>query len=481
MSIEAGPPASVNGTGSEVLPSKQWTRVLEALYSESVLAKVWFVASKAMGSRQTNPPTLYPEYTGEDKTTYIYRTLDFWTSGFFPGSLYLLLERSTFFRDRHPAPHSTQANSDSVLRPHPLQHEHLCRWWTANLHQNALRKDTHDLGFMITPWAMKAWTLHRDPAAYNALVLAAHSLASRFSESTQCIRSWDQCITKRYAYKDPSQDFLVIIDNMLNLDMLFWVARETDCSKLYDIARAHAITTQKHHIRDDCTTFHVVNLDPKTGAVKSKLTNQGYSDSSCWARGQAWGILGFVQTFGWTRETEFLRTARALADVFLARLPNDGVPYWDFDAPVTDTSPRDTSAAMIAACGMLLLYKAYKKLQDTDAANHYLRAAMKLVDCTVGGYLNPPLRFEAGPSLEVPVYADQCSAHQTEACKGFEALKVVGDANASETILTGATINNYEFAPRRWSNHGLVYADYYFLLFGNMLLEMDLIDDFKKR
>ncbi|KAI2937154.1 CAZyme family GH88 [Aspergillus niger] len=468
MSIEAGPPTTINGT--EVLPTKQWARVLEALFSESLLAKVWFVASKAMGS--TTPPTFYPEYTGEDKTTYIYRILDFWTSGFFPGSLYLLLERSTLFRDRHLI--LQRQTSESILHPHPLQHEHLCRWWTANLHQNALRKDTHDLGFMITPWAMKAWTLHRDPAAYNTLILAAHSLASRFNESTQCIRSWDQCITKRYAYRNSSQDFLFIIDNMLNLDLLFWAARETGCRRLYDIARAHAITTQKHHIRDDYTTFHVVDLDLETGEVKKKFTNQGYSDDSCWARGQAWGIMGFAQTFEWTREMRFLRTARALADVFLARLPDDGVPYWDFDAPVTDTSPRDTSAAMIAACGMLLLYKAYKKMHDVEAANHYLRAAMKLVDCTVVGYLNPPMRFEAGPASEISVYADQCSTHHTETRNGAEVLRVVGDV--AETILTGATINNYEFAPRRWSDHGLVYADYYFLLFGNMLLEMDLVD-----
>ncbi|OJJ75289.1 hypothetical protein ASPBRDRAFT_119048 [Aspergillus brasiliensis CBS 101740] len=473
MSTDAGPPATINGT--ENLPTKQWTRVLEALFSESVLAKVWHVASKAIGS--TTPPTLYPEYTGSDKSTYIYRTLDFWTSGFFPGSLYLLLERNTLLRERHATPHSTQAN----LRPHPLQHEHLCRWWTANLHQNALRKDTHDLGFMIAPWAIKAWTLHRDPAAYNTLILAAHSLASRFNESTQCIRSWDECITKRYAYKDPSQDYLVIIDNMLNLDILFWVARETNCRRLYDIAKAHAITTQKHHIRDDYATFHVVNLDPDTGEVKDKFTNQGYSDSSCWARGQAWGILGFMQTYEWTKERGFLCTARALADVFLDRLPDDGVPYWDFDAPVTDTEPRDTSAAMIAACGMLLLYKAYKGLRDREIADHYLHAAMRLVDCTVKGYLNPPVRFEAGPASVVSVYADQHSTHQTERQNLVEALKVVGDEHAAETILTGATINNYEFAPRRWSNHGLIYADYYFLLFGNMLLEMGLVDSLMHR
>lgn len=343
------------------------------------------------------------------------------------------------------------------------------------MHQNALKRDTHDLGFMIAPWAMKAWELQRDAAAYNSLVLAAHSLASRFNATTQCLQSWDVCVTNRYSFTDPSKDFLVIIDNMLNLDLLFWAARETSNTSLYGIALAHAKTTQKHHIREDNTTFHVVNFDAKTGNVKAKFTNQGFSDDSCWARGQAWGILGFMQTFGWTGVKSFLDTARALADYFLAHLPADGVPYWDFTAPVTATSPRDTSAAMVAACGLLLLHKALKGKPEGD---RYLRAAIELVDATVTKFLNPPtLRLQTTPSSsKVLVYPedflDKCESD------GFDKVSVVDQLTAKprDTILDGATINNYEFAPRRWSNHGLVYADYYFLLFGNMLLELDLVN-----
>ncbi|KAJ6013228.1 hypothetical protein N7540_007819 [Penicillium herquei] len=433
--------------------------LIDALYSESVVAK-------------SKPPVLYPEFT--DKTgKYVYRTLDFWTSGFFPGSMYLFLERST----RHPKiiQRWEAITKPSTPWPHPLQLEYLCRWWTANLHQNALRKDTHDLGFMIVPWAIKAWELNRDPAAYNSLIMAAHSLASRFNTTTQCLRSWDVCITNRYSFTDPSQDFLVIIDNMLNLDLLFWVAQETSNKQLYGIALAHARLTQKHHIRDDNSTFHVVNLDQESGQMKERFTNQGFSDSSCWSRGQAWGILGFMQTFEWTRDASFLKTAQKLANYFIENLPEDGVPYWDFSAPITDTSPRDTSAAMVAGCGMLLLYKA---LKGSSLGDYYLAEAIKLVDCTARKFLtSPTARLENIPSSSwVPVYPSGCMDDSEG--DGFEDMTVVNGAGSDicETILNGATINNYEFAPRRWSNHGLVYADYYFMLFGNMLLDLGLTE-----
>ncbi|KAJ5708152.1 hypothetical protein N7488_007953 [Penicillium malachiteum] len=439
--------------------------LLKALYSESVEAKIWKIASKGISS--SRPPILYPEYT--DDGTYVYRKLDFWTSGFFPGSMYLLLERFIHYPQ---SIHSLQTSASP--RPHYLQLKHLCSWWTVNLHSNALKRDTHDLGFMIAPWAIKAWELQRDVAAYSSLVMAAHSLASRFNTTTQCLRSWDVCITSRYSFTDPSQDFLVIIDNMLNLDLLFWVARETSNMDLYGIALAHARTTQKHHIREDHSTFHVVNLEADTGSVKGKFTNQGYSDSSCWARGQAWGILGFMQTFEWTGEASFLTTAQELADYFIAHLPVDGVPYWDFTAPVTESSPRDTSAAMVAACGMLLLYKA---LKGSAAGEFYLGEALKLVGCTVAKFLNPPTaRFQTILSAsEVSVYPSGCIDDQDG--DRFDTLTVVDDSSSTvlDTILDGATINNYEFAPRRWSNHGLVYADYYFLLFGNMLLDLGLV------
>ncbi|EAW23623.1 glycoside hydrolase family 88 protein [Aspergillus fischeri NRRL 181] len=467
-----------NGTCAETSGIPQW--VIHALFSESVAAKLWNVASRALG--KIEPPTFFPEYTGKDGATYVYRHLSFWTSGFFPGSLYLLLERQT-----------KNSSSTEPRTPHPLLLQHLCQWWTVNLHQNATLNTTHDLGFMIAPWAIKAWELHGDARAFSSLVTAANTLASRFCPKIQSIRSWDTCVTKQYSYTDPSKDFLVIIDNMLNLDMLFWVAKETGNRHLYDVAQAHARTTQKHHIRANHSTYHVVNFDQDTCTPKEKLTNQGYSDESCWARGQAWGILGFAQTFQWTGDPSFLQTSRQLADFFIENLPGDGVPYWDFDAPVTSDSPRDTSAAMIASCGMLLIYRALRAQGKYGESEHYLFAVRRIVEGTLTKFLNPPtFKFIVQPSNRgIETYEDGLPCdHEEKPEPGFLAVSESVATNGingkgvngteskkpvAETILTGATINNYEFAPRRWANHGLVYADYYFMLLGNMLLELGLV------
>lgn len=437
---------------------------------------------------QVTPPTMFPEYTGKDGATYVYRDLKFWTSGFFPGSLYLLLERQVKYGVW------SSALKEAVL-PHHLQLQHLCQWWTVNLHQNASLEGTHDLGFMIAPWAVKAWELNRDPDALTSLVTAAHVLASRFDAKIQAIRSWDTCVTKRYAFTDPSKDFLVIIDNMLNLDLLFWVAKQTRNDRLYQIAVAHAKTTQSNHVRVDNTMFHVVNFNPQTGLPKARFTNQGYNDDSCWARGQAWGILGFAQTFHRTGDLSFLKTSENLADYFMANLPADGVPYWDFKAPLESDTPRDTSAAMIAACGFLLIYKALRTRSIEKESRRYLENALYLASSTVGKFLSTQnLKLSVAPSQStIEVYGNSLAhelSHKQE--PGHLTIKEEPPAHTSngsdsasgrgtwprpmDTILGFATINNYEFAPRRWADHGLVYADYYFMLFGNMLLELDLVD-----
>ncbi|OGM46198.1 glucuronyl hydrolase [Aspergillus bombycis] len=451
---------------SEVSGETTPSLVVKALYSESATAKLWNVASKALGN--ATPPTLYPEYTGADGVTYVYRILDFWTSGFFPGSLYLLLERQTLYPTFYDVPWR--------VTPVPLPMVD-----GQSTHQRRKARYSRS-GFMIAPWAMKAWSLNRDPQAYNSLALAAHSLASRFDERVQSLRSWDICHTKRYSFTDPEKDFLVIIDNMLNLDLLFWAAKETGNAEFHDIAVAHARTTAKHHIRSDDSTVHVVNYDAQSGLPKSKFTHQGYNDGSCWARGQAWGILGFVQTFEWTGEMEFLTTARSLADYFIRRLPDDGVPYWDFDAPVNSSCPKDTSAGMVAGCGLLLIYKALRGVAE-DAADFYLKSAIRILVGTVKGFMTPgDLRFEPEAfDTVVPTYPDDLPEHerrQSGALRVTDSRTKNGNGackRTPETILDGATINNYEFATRRWANHGLVYADYYFMLMGNILLELGLV------
>lgn len=249
---------------------------------------------------------------------------------------------------------------------------------------------------------------------------------------------------------------------MLNLDLLFWAATQLRDANLREIAINHAKTTQRHHIRTDSSTFHVVNFDQTTGEVKAKITNQGYSDESCWSRGQSWAITGFAQTYLWTHDESFLTTARECADYFLAHLPSNGVPYWDFSAPVTPDTPTDTSAAVIACYGMLLLHDA---LTAKAEQSPYLKGAMYILTSVCATKMSPPAQFQTSttsvPSVE----------HGTSIEPGTLDVNM---GTGAETILVGATINNYEFAPRRWADHGLVYADYYFLLVGNKLLEMGI-------
>ncbi|KPM45625.1 hypothetical protein AK830_g954 [Neonectria ditissima] len=440
------PDASANTSSRQLLAN--------VLYSSNVYAKIWKVALQALPT--SNPPVLYPEYTKPNGTTYVYRELEFWTSGFFPGCLYLLLERERKFKGRL----QTFPNK-LVEAPHEMQLEFACKWWTVNLHQNASLSTTHDLGFMIFPWAKLAWELNHDVLALDTIIRGSRTLASRYVPQVGAIRSWDTCITKRYAFTDPGTDFLLIIDNMMNLDMLFWAAAQLNDKAMYQIALNHARKTQEFHIRPDFSTTHLVVLDPNTGCLKSRLTNQGFSDDSAWARGQAWAIAGFAQTFGWTRDVSFLETAQSCADYFLNHLPPDGIPPWDFSAPQDIDQPPDTSAAVIAAYGMLLVHEARV---ERGERSYYFDGAIKVLRSVCSNHVNEPHKFVATPCAIDTV---ESSLHDISG-----GIRVEPD-NIPETILGGATINNYEFAPRRWANHGLVYADYYFLLIGNKLQDMN--------
>ena len=223
---------------------------------------------------------------------------------------------------------------------------------------------------------------------------------------------------------------------------------------MIDMATSHAHVVLGSIVREDYSTFHLVNFDPRTGDIKMKRTHQGYSDSSTWTRGQAWSILGFTQTYVWTKDQTFLDAAINLSNYFLARLSNSThshpyVPVWDFDAPALANTPplRDTSAGMIAANGLLLLHQI---LQNNSS---YLASALRIVKETIDLSLS-------SDSAEFSIANDG-------------KLKV--ESGTWDGILMNATANNNEDAVMRYSDHGLVYADYYFLEFGNKLMRMGLV------
>lgn len=253
------------------------------------------------------------------------------------------------------------------------------------------------------------------------------------------------------------------------MDLLYYAGYRTGNQTLIDIATTHAHTVLRDIVRDDYSTFHCCNIDPETNHIKFQETVQGYKDWSTWSRyvsgtflllstsltgprGQAWGIVGYTQTYQWTKDPIFLETARGLANYFIGRLAkathtHPYVPLWDFDAPSVEgvLPPRDTSAGMVAANGLLLLHQAL------HGQSPYYTKAMEIVSQTID------LSFADSGTVEIddhdsPVFSP------------------VG----WETILMNATINNNEYASSRSNNTGLVYADYYFLQFGNLLLEMGL-------
>ncbi|KAH6695099.1 unsaturated glucuronyl hydrolase [Plectosphaerella plurivora] len=458
------PRVKKNGLTTPTSPGsvQQADALVSLLYSTSLTTKIWGVAEQGMPS--LTPPTLFPEYTMPGGTKYVYRELDFWTSGFFPGCLYLLLERRQKYAHRLS---QLRSGDDAGDEPHRLHLEFACKWWTETLHANAKLTYTHDLGFMISPWASLAWDMHRDARAYQTMLTAASSLYNRYDENVGCIKSWDFCITKRYSFTKPEDGFLVIIDNMMNLDLIFWAAKELGDQKMHAAAKKHAETTRAYHINpEDNSTCHVVIFEPDTGAFRARITNQGFSDTSAWTRGQAWAIAGFAQTYDWTRDVSFLETAMACADFFLRELLASKIPPWDFRAPEEPgkTKPTDTSAGVVAAYGMLLIHEALLGLGREDARN-WLDEALDIVRAIGMKHTNGPGTYRKKQrSVQTVEHGEVVTDVGLEVDMGDEC----------ETILNGATINNYEFAPRRWANHGLVYADYYFLLFGNKLLEMGL-------
>ncbi|HOP98203.1 MAG TPA: glycoside hydrolase family 88 protein [Verrucomicrobiota bacterium] len=247
-----------------------------------------------------------------------------WTSGFFPGSLWLLHEHT----------------GDPKWKAHATN-------YTQRLEAIKSYGETHDLGFMLYCSYGNGYRLTRDPAYRDVLIAGARTLASRFNPTVGLIRSWDWGTWK----------YPVIIDNMMNLELLMFAHKETGEDMFRDVAIKHADTTLKNHFRPDNSTFHVVDYDPATGAILSKETRQGYNDASAWARGQTWGLYGYVMMHRETKNVAYLDQARKIAEFLIhhTNMPSDKVPYWDFNAPGIPNEPRDASAAAIMASALLEL------------------------------------------------------------------------------------------------------------------------------
>jgi unsaturated chondroitin disaccharide hydrolase len=207
----------------------------------------------------------------------------------------------------------------------------------------------HDLGFQLYCSYGNGYRLTGNPGYRQILLRAADSLATLYNPKVGTILSWPG------RKKENGWPHNTIIDNMMNLELLFWAAKNGGDKKLYDIAVRHATVTMMNHFRPDFSTYHVLVYDDKTGEKIKAVTHQGYSDNSMWARGQAWAIYGFMMTYRETGNKEFLQTAINAADIYLKRLPKDLIPFWDFDDPAIPNAPRDASASAIIASALIQL------------------------------------------------------------------------------------------------------------------------------
>jgi unsaturated chondroitin disaccharide hydrolase len=226
----------------------------------------------------------------------------------------------------------------------------------------------HDIGFQMFSSFGNGYRLTGNETYKEILIAAADTLATLYNPIVGSIHSWP---------RKPQYPHNTIIDNMMNLELLFWAAKNGGGQNLYDIAESHAEVTMKNIVRPDYSAYHLASFNDQTGEFIEGKAHQGYADNSMWARGQTWGIYGFAMAYRETGREDFLLTSMKMADKFLVRLPEDGIPYWDFDDPAIPNTPKDASAAAVAACGMLELSKLVK---DESEKQKYYNQAVKLIE-----------------------------------------------------------------------------------------------------
>jgi uncharacterized protein YyaL (SSP411 family) len=303
----------------------------------------------------------YPRSSKDGNITYA--GIEEWTGGFWPGALWYMFEytQNTFWKD-------------AAIK------------WTENLENNQFNTNHHDIGFMMYSSYGNGYRLTKNEKYKDILVQSAKSLCKRYNPKVGAIKSWND---KPSIDGKDTLHFPVIIDNMMNLELLFFASKITGDTMYKHIAIKHAEKTMMNHVRADFSSYHVVDYDTITGKPLHRETNQGFAHNSTWARGQAWGIYGFTMAFRETGDKRFLNTAIQMADFFInhKKLPADKIPNWDFNvnekgyqSPVTSQAnkltyiPKDASAGAIVASALLELsnYTGAKGLIYKTTANQIL-------------------------------------------------------------------------------------------------------------
>lgn len=321
-----------------------------------------------------------------------------WVSGFYPGALWYVYEYAK--EKQWPDAPTWRQRAES---------------WTAGLEAQQFNDKHHDTGFMIFDSFGNGNRITGNPDYPPVIVQTAKTLASRYRKETGMIRSWGD--------KNNLKNFTVIIDNMMNLELLMWAAAHGGGEELRDIAISHADRTRELFFRPDGSLYHVVELDPADGKVRRKRTQQGKADESAWSRGQTWAIYGFTYMHEATGDPKYLESALKAADYYIAHLPEDQIPPSDFNSELQGLEFKDSSAATIAAAGLLRLYPLVK---SPELKSKYLKAA------------TAALR-----ALTAPPYFSE------------------GDDKAS--LISYAARNYHADPEHKLTNTSLIWSDYYLL------------------
>jgi unsaturated chondroitin disaccharide hydrolase len=329
----------------------------------------------------------FPEYTRGDR--WICAKDGGWVGGHWVGLLWLAY---AYTRDR--------------------EIERQARQWATRLSPRQNDTTTHDLGFLFELSHVLGANITGDATLKGPALQAARTLTLRFNRKGCFFQAWgglDAAASLRGG---------AIIDTMMNMDLLFWASRETGEACFAEQALAHARACLKHQVRPDFSTSHGADFDPETGEFIKLSTYQGFSADSCWSRGHSWSVYGFTDCYRATNDPVFLAAARSLAEHALARLPEDLIPYWDYDSPLIPDDVRDSSAAAILGSGLLHLASLEP---DATLAERWTIAAADILRSLWENYTS---RESPEPSLLI---------HATRS------------------------------KPEGYMDHGLIYGDYYFL------------------
>jgi len=298
-------------------------------------------------------PDFYPMYTKNGRWKHDLPAWTHWCDGFLPGMMW-------------------------VFQSHSKQEGAEAQWWLEQavryskpLEPRKLDRDVHDLGFIFMSTYFRWYQLDPSPALRDVLIQAGRTMSLRFREKGEYLRSF------------VSEDSL-FIDIMMNVGIIFHAALETGDEKLFDVALRHCLTSRRVLLRGDGSTAHEGLFNLETGEFLRQSTHQGYRGDSCWSRGLAWALYGFGSSYSYSKDSRLLRTAEACADFYIAHTPADGVPPWDYDAPEESRKLVDTSAAAIAATGLLRLSKI---LPDRAKAHFFESVALHTLRSLCGKYV----------------------------------------------------------------------------------------------